>query len=177
VISAPRSTSADFAMADPYIRPYIDANVYIAMLQGSSAKDPEKARISAEILYLGERGELSVHASTFIEAEVIKPPGEEKPITPEQEAMIEGYFDKDFIVWLEVDRVIARKARKLARDHGMKPPDAVHVATALRAGCDQFLTWDEKLHKGGRNIEGLVICEPHLAGRQTSLFPPPLLTP
>jgi predicted nucleic acid-binding protein len=157
-------------MADVYQRPYVDSNVYISTLRGPKAEDEQKFRTSAEILHLAESGAFNIYASTFIEAEVIKAPGEAVPITSEQEAIIAAYFENDFIIWYDLDRLIAQRARQVARDHGMKPPDAVHVATALQARCDQFLTWDEKLHKGGRVIDGLTICEPHLAGRPVRLF-------
>jgi predicted nucleic acid-binding protein len=159
-------------MAEIYERPYVDSNVYIALLKGTK-KEPVKAELAAEILHLAETGQFNVYASTFIEAEVIKAPGETSPLTPGQESTIATYFENDWIVWLEVDRLIAQEARRVARDFGMKPPDAVHVATALKAGCDQFLTWDEKLHKNepnGRVVDGVTICEPHLTGRPARLW-------
>jgi predicted nucleic acid-binding protein len=157
-------------MADPYTRPYLDANVYIAAIKGPKTEDPAKVQVAANILQLAEDGHFQIFASTFLAAEVIKPPGDPAPLTPQQEAVISGYFRRGSIVLLELDMLIAEKAREVARDHGLKPPDAVHVATAIRANCDQLLTWDEKVHKDGRTIEGVFVCEPHLAGRQTTLF-------
>ncbi|HEX5245512.1 MAG TPA: type II toxin-antitoxin system VapC family toxin [Gaiellaceae bacterium] len=157
-------------MADQYTKPYADSNVYISTLKGPDAEDPAKVQTSVDILLLGESGAFQIYASTFIEAEVIKAPGESAPLTPDQERVITEYLDREFIVWVELDRLIAQKARQLSRAFGMKPADAVHVATALRAGCDQFLTWDEKLHKDGLQVESLYVCEPHTSGWQTSLL-------
>lgn len=156
-------------MANNYTKPYLDSNIYIATLKGPTTEDPQKVATSVDILALAEAGAFQIWASTFIEAEVIKAPGETSPLTPEQEQTIAAFLDRDFINWVEVDRLIAQKARQLARTFGMKPPDAVHVATALRAGCDQFLTWDDKLHKGGLQVETVDLCEPHTTGWQTQI--------
>jgi predicted nucleic acid-binding protein len=157
-------------MASAYTRPYLDANVYIAAIKGPKTEDPDKVQIAATILQLAEDGAFQIFASTLLAAEVIKVPGDPNPLTPHQENVISGYFYRDFIVMIEVDLLIAEKARQLARDHGLKPPDAVHLATAIRAKCDQFLTWDEKVHRNGRTVEGIYICEPHLTGHQATLF-------
>lgn len=169
--SAPKSTFVVSAMADAFTRPYLDANVYIAAIAGPKGEDPAKVQLAANLLQLAEDGHYEVVASTFLAAEVIKSPGSPTPLDPQEESTIAGYLQRGFIVMYEVDMRIAEKARQLSRDFGLKPPDAVHVATAIRGGCDQFLTWDDKLHKGGRMIESVYVCEPHLAGRQGTLFP------
>jgi len=159
-------------MAETFRKPYLDSNIYIATIKGPKTEDPHKVATSAAILDLAENGSFQIYASTFVEAEVIKAPGEPEPLTLDQERVIAEYLDREFIVWIEVDRLIAQKARQLARQFGMKPPDAVHVATAIRAGCDQFLTWDDKLHKDGRQVESVYLCEPHTTGWQTNLLMP-----
>lgn len=163
-------------MASQYLKPYLDSNIYIWTLVGPNGPDPVKAKLSAEILQLAEDGHFAVYASTFIEAEVVKAPGE-PPLSVTQEQKIVNFLGRSFFIWIEVDRLIAEKARQLVRDHGWKPADAVHVATALRAECDQLLTWDEPLRKNqdSYTVEGLEICEPHTAGWQTGYIPPPPL--
>jgi predicted nucleic acid-binding protein len=39
-----------------------------------------------------------------------------------------------------VDAAIARLATALAADHGLRAIDAVHLATAVNAGADRFIT-------------------------------------
>ncbi|MCY3731973.1 MAG: PIN domain-containing protein [Rhodospirillaceae bacterium] len=48
-------------------------------------------------------------------------------------------------------------AVELAREHGLNFYDALIVAAALEAGCDQLLTEDLQ---AGRRIEGLAIVNP-----------------
>jgi hypothetical protein len=40
--------------------------------------------------------------------------------------------------------MIAERANRISRDTGIKPLDAVHVATGIIAGCDVFYTYDGK---------------------------------
>jgi len=165
-------------MAEQYRRPYLDSNVYIWTIVGPNAPVPDpdkeiKHRVSADILELAQRGSFLVSASTFIEAEVIKDP-HSPALSAKQEERISGFFERSFFVWVEVDRLIAQKARQLAREHAWKPPDAIHVATALRAECDQLLTWDGPMRKEQDcyTVEALRICKPHAAGWQTTLTEP-----
>ncbi len=49
---------------------------------------------------------------------------------------------------VEVDRNIGEAANKLCvrfSDNRLRPADAIHLASALRAGCDVLLTWDGPL--------------------------------
>lgn len=59
---------------------------------------------------------------------------------------------------------IAHTARDLIREgrrHGLslKPPDAIHLATAMRVDADEFHTYDEKL-VAYSDLAGLKIVEP-----------------
>jgi predicted nucleic acid-binding protein len=157
-------------MADRYERPYLDSGVYISAIKGPEREPPNWAETSQAILQLAEEGSFQVCASTLVQAEVIKGPGDERMLSEHEEAIISGYLEREFITWLDVDLLIARHARRLSRSLGLKPADAIHVATAIRANCDQLLTWDPGIHKEGRTIEGVYLCEPHLAERQTALF-------
>jgi predicted nucleic acid-binding protein len=44
-----------------------------------------------------------------------------------------------------VDVAIAERAAHLRSQYGLRTPDALHVATAIIAGCDAFLTNDKRL--------------------------------
>ena len=53
-----------------------------------------------------------------------------------------AYFEHDFIDLIQVDRQVGAHANALCRQHGLTPNDAIHLACALRAGCDVLLAWD-----------------------------------
>lgn len=154
-------------MPKAFERPYLDSSVYISAIVGEEA-EPGKSDLSGQILELGRTGRFQVIASTFVYAEVIKDRMRD-PLDPDQEALIDQYLSQDFITWVEVDLPIAKKARSISRFQGLKPVDAIHVASALRAKCDQFLTWDESDFTEGTEIEGIAVHRPHLTELPTRL--------
>lgn len=84
-------------MASQYTKPYLDSNIYIWTIVGPHGDDPdaqEKHRISREILELAEKGNFSLHASTFIETEVVKAPGE-PPLSADAAALEQAERDRD----------------------------------------------------------------------------------
>jgi predicted nucleic acid-binding protein len=65
---------------------------------------------------------------------------------------------------VEVQRLIAQDARKLMRQGApeglaLKPPDAIHLSTAMRTTCTEFLTCDPRLNKYA-GATGLRVAEP-----------------
>jgi len=44
------------------------------------------------------------------------------------------------ILSVEVDKTIAERAAELRAKYGLKTPDAIHMATALKTHCQAFLT-------------------------------------
>jgi hypothetical protein len=65
---------------------------------------------------------------------------------------------------VEVHRLIATGARNLMRQATpdglvLRPPDAIHLSTARRAACAEFLTYDTNLHKYADMI-GMAVTEP-----------------
>jgi predicted nucleic acid-binding protein len=153
-------------MPDSFQKPYLDSSVYIAAIKGEAA-EPGKGNVSAQVLALGQAGNFPVFASTFVYCEVIKDRNKSR-LTPTEESVIDSYLDHSFITWIEVDLLIGKHARALSRQHGLKPADAVHLASAIRAGCDQLLAWDSDF-ANGVVIEGVEMQEPHLMGLPQTL--------
>ncbi len=149
-------------MPEPFSRPYLDSSVYIAAIKGEEGR----ADIAKRILNDARSGALQIVGSTFVIAEVIRGRAESAPLTPAQERVIDEYVFHDYITWVEIDVSLALDARRLARQHGLKPPDAIHLASALRGDADQLLRWDDKFRLAENERYGsVVVCEPHLVGR------------
>ncbi len=65
---------------------------------------------------------------------------------------------------VEVHRLIATEARNLMREatpdgRVLRGPDAIHLSTARRTACDEFLTYDPGLIKYA-GVIGLPVREP-----------------
>lgn len=139
-----------------YRRPYLDTSVHVADIQNESGR-----KVSAQILRAAERGELTIVASTLVIAELVHASGRPALVTPEQDEAIERRFLNGWTELVELDVNIAIRARRMARDHGLKPADAVHIATALQADADVFLSWDD--HFLRKAIPGLACRRPYFA--------------
>ena len=60
---------------------------------------------------------------------------------------VRDFFDNDYILLVNVDKHLGDFARRLmlAGHSGLKPPDAIHLATACIANVDEFHTFDDRL--------------------------------
>ena len=71
------------------------------------------------------------------------------PLRNQNQQLIEKFrrwFDRNDI--LPNERDVFQQAAQLRADHkSLKTPDAIHLATALHYGCDEFWTNDDRLGK------------------------------
>jgi len=58
---------------------------------------------------------------------------------------VREFFEHEFVVVSQLDRVTAELAQDLVWDHGINPKDAVHVAAAIRAKVPYLDTFDSGL--------------------------------
>ena len=145
-----------------YRKPYLDSSVYIAAIKAEEGRvDTARA-----ILKDAENGRIRVCASTFIVVEVCKAP-RARALTEAEEKTLADFFLHDYFEWVEVDMTVAREARSLAREHSLKPADAIHLASALRAGADCLLRWDSRFTAGADC--GIRVCDPYALDRQEEL--------
>jgi hypothetical protein len=129
-------------MTDPKARRYWESSVFIALVKGETNRVEQAQRILED----AAAGKLEIVTSTWTLAEVIKAPGE-PPLPPEVERKIIDFFENDYVMVIILDRKVAEGARQISREHGLKPKDAVHLATAKVAKLDLFETWDDELVK------------------------------
>lgn len=55
-----------------------------------------------------------------------------------------------------MDRACFETATALRAAHGLKTPDALHLAAALQAGCDEFWTNDQRLAQAAQGRMSIV---------------------
>jgi predicted nucleic acid-binding protein len=149
-------------MATQYRRPYVDTSVYLAAIND----EIDRAPIAREIFEAAGRGDIAIVASTFVAAEIIRPRWEPAPLPEDKERIIDEVLPASRIIWVELDLPLATDARRLARRHGLKPGDAVHLASALRANCDILLRWNHRFHVAG-DFPEIEVSEPYWWGERT----------
>jgi predicted nucleic acid-binding protein len=84
-----------------------------------------------------------------------------KPMREQDRAALdslERYFDAFACRTVAFDRSVFELATQLRVQHRVKTSDALHLAAAIRAGCDQFWTNDDRLAKAAEgHIEVITI--------------------
>lgn len=141
------SGSGDSAVASKGARWYLDACLFISHLTGETLSEngiPRNQLVEA-VFNKGSRGDVQLVTSTYGIVEVNG--GKTLSSDPEIRRKATTIFTRSYIELVEVDRVIAERARQLiwdARAAGFKidNDDMVHLATAIQEGCDAVLTWD-----------------------------------
>ncbi len=109
---------------------------------GSPYADP-RFEMCRETLKAAENGEVEIVTSAFNLAEVCK----RSPATSAPAINLPAFFDQPYILLVPVDKVVALRAQnlQLAGLFGVKPPDAVHLASALVHNVPVMHTFDAKL--------------------------------
>lgn len=134
---------------------YFESSMFIALIKG----EPSRRESCVAAMTDAESGVIRAISSAFTIAEVIKPPGS-RPLSPEAESKIDAFFQHVWLRIVQVDRRVATEARRVAREGGLKPPDAIHVATATLYKAQFLFTYDEKILELEDRIPGLRVQKP-----------------
>ena len=126
---------------------YWDSDCFLGWLQA----EPDKETACKEVLQAAEDGKTLILTSALTIAEVLALRNA-PPIPATERARVEAFFRNDYIVVRNITRRVAEMAREYVWDHGIKPKDALHVATAIDASLDLLNTFDSPL----QNKTGLV---------------------
>jgi predicted nucleic acid-binding protein len=62
-------------------------------------------------------------------------------------AAYDAFFSMGHIIVCELDASVIERATQLRAAYGFRTPDAIHLATAIQAGADAFLTSDLRLRQ------------------------------
>ncbi len=151
------------------IRVYWDACTWIAYINQEKIVEEvnqtrtDRFEMCRAILDRAEKGEIEIVTSAFTLAEVCKPPNiDTSPLD-----RLPSFFEKSYILIVPVDMAVGLKSQKI-QDSGLvniKPPDAIHLASAQIASVSEFHTFDNRILKFDGHLAGLdgnviKICRP-----------------
>jgi len=145
-------------------RPYWDSSAFISRIQRTAGR----IEVLEHITGRAEEGEVEIVTSAFTLCEVAK--GDESVLPEDQEKMIVNFFENPYILIQQVDAFVAARTRDIVRGFGLKPADALHVASALAASVSEMHTYDAThlLPRDGQ-IDALRIRQPSWQGGQPPL--------
>jgi len=166
-----------------YKKPYIDSDVFIGVIKNEviaetidgNEVNTARGTIGAHVLTLAEQRVFPVYISPLTIAEVHKIRHQEKLTDDENENVLE-FFENDFVAVVPIDREDGEEANRLCRKYQaekLSPTDALHLACALKAGCDVLLTWDgdfAKVEHPDIQIKRPTIWNPPKQAEQPDLF-------
>ncbi len=126
----------------------IDTPIFIYALEGN-----DDFPLSQELFRQIPKSKTTVYASVIVITEMLNKIYEvgAQSRVPDYLNFIHG---GGLISVVNVDRSIALKAAQLRAKYGLKPPDAIHLATAIERNCEYFVTTDNGF---GNNTEELKI--------------------
>lgn len=120
-------------------RIFLDTNLFVYLLEDEGQRGMRATEIFNEISLRGD--EVLTSALTLGELLV-------KPIEADDLALADRYrkaFRGPTVRLISFDEVGAEKYARIRKDRGIKAPDAIQLATAAAAGCDLFITNDDRL--------------------------------
>jgi predicted nucleic acid-binding protein len=116
-------------------RPYVDACLFIYWVERAGPV------AEAAVRWLENQAGAAMCVSPLVRLEVLV-----KPMRVGNQAVVQSYealLAKQ--EWLSMNDNIFARALGLRAKHGLKTPDALHLATALHHGCTEFWTNDGRL--------------------------------
>jgi predicted nucleic acid-binding protein len=119
---------------------YWDSDAFLGWLQ----EEPGKVDLCRESLERAQNGELLLVTSALTIAEVLWLRNH-PPLPADRAGVVRRFFRRSCIRVCNVTRKISEDAQTLVWDHGIKPKDAIHVATAIHFKLDTLETFDDGL--------------------------------
>ena len=151
-------------------RIHLDSSVYIAFLKGETiqaAGGLSRAELARMIFRAAEVGQISVFTSTASLVEVRRGVDSSSLSADDRYRLIDDLFDRSLTTYVEVDRHVAISARRIAVEYGIKTLDAIQIASAQSARCEELFIWDcNVVRKFSANpLPLLRVCAPYREGQ------------
>ena len=121
-------------------RRYWDSDCFLGWLQS----EPDKQDRCEQVLTAAEDGKVLIVTSALTIAEVLNLKGRPR-LAASRRRDVERFFRQEYITVRNITRRVAELARDCDWDHGFRPKDALHVATALDASLTVLNTFDARL--------------------------------
>jgi hypothetical protein len=123
---------------------YWDSCAFLALLKNEADYIDE----CKSVIKAAKDGKVMIVTSALTFVEVIKLEKGKPKLSKDVEEKIRAFFKHEWIYIYDLDRKIGELARDLMWEYeGLKPKDATHVATAIRAKVDVLETFDDGLIK------------------------------
>lgn len=121
---------------------YWDADAFLGWLRA----EPDKEEGCRAVIAEAQADKLKIVTSTLTLAEVLWLKGN-APIPAADREKVRSFFRHRWIALVQLDRSTAELAQEVVWEHGVRPKDAVHVATALKTQVEQLDTFDRALQR------------------------------
>jgi len=145
-------------------RIYWDSDAFLGWL----GNEEGKAAKCGGVIERAERGEVLLITSTLTLAECLWMRGQPK-VAHEKAEIVRRFFRKSYIRMYNVTRRLGEDAQDLVWLSGIRPKDAIHVATAIHLKVDALETFDTGLIKKSGSVgEPLLKIREPQAPRQGS---------
>lgn len=113
-------------------------------------EEPDKVDLCRAGIEAARRGDFKLAVSTLAVAEVLRL-NKKEPIEADEADKVRSFFESELVVMVELSPDIAFSAQRVVWNEGIKPKDAVHVATALHLQglgvATRLITFDDALVK------------------------------
>ena len=157
-----------------------DSCTWIAYIQQEKIRDTsgqtvleDRGTMCRQVLEAAERGVIEIIVSALCLVEVLA----RNRTSGVDDQTVRDFFDNDYILLVNLDKQVGDLARRLMLGGyaGLKPPDAVHIATACIANADELHTFDDRLLALDRQIDKvdgtrLIVRKPAVPGPPAPLF-------
>ena len=156
-------------MTDTFRQPYLDSSVFFALIKQEQIPCPgglTRWEIAQRIFQDAEAGQYRIYTSTATIAEVRRIRNQNEPLSHSELRQIQEFFQRSYILTIDVTREVAEKAQELGAAFNLTPIDAIHLATSIIWGCDVLLVWDKRFSQrfASGPVEGVRVIEPYWAG-------------